>query len=328
MTVIDFANPPGILLLMGLPGSGKSTLAHQWVAKDNVHRMRINFDDMREELYGPNWVFNRTQEDAMKVEAIRRARGWLEAAPLENAVVVDNLNLTKGAREPWIQMARSLGVPIDIHEMEANVVECVRHDRYRVKGRVGEAVINRWALTTGWIDWTEYKNPLMIVDVDGTLFDPTHRRHLVHMPEDHHNCKEPILQHGVCSGCGKLNPKHGWKKDWPAFFKAAKDDPPIEPIIDLVTELGMSYHVLIVSGRPIDFCGIMTEDALRKWKVPYEFLFMRSGGDGRPDTVVKQEILDYLPKDRIKFVLDDRDSVVKMWRDNGLTCLQVAPGDF
>ena len=27
-------------------------------------------------------------------------------------------------------------------------------------------------------------------------------------------------------------------------------------------------------------------------------------------------------------VLDDRDQVVRMWRHRGLTCLQVAPGNF
>ena len=30
----------------------------------------------------------------------------------------------------------------------------------------------------------------------------------------------------------------------------------------------------------------------------------------------------------VKFVLDDRDQVVEMWRDMGLPCFQVAPGDF
>ena len=51
---------------------------------------------------------------------------------------------------------------------------------------------------------------------------------------------------------------------------------------------------------------------------------MRNSGDRRPDVEVKQEILDYLPKDRIRYVLDDRDQVVDMRRKNGLTCLQVA----
>ena len=30
----------------------------------------------------------------------------------------------------------------------------------------------------------------------------------------------------------------------------------------------------------------------------------------------------------VEFVLDDRDRVVKMWRDRGLKVLQVAEGDF
>lgn len=30
----------------------------------------------------------------------------------------------------------------------------------------------------------------------------------------------------------------------------------------------------------------------------------------------------------VRVVLDDRDSVVKMWRSLGLTCLQVALGEF
>jgi hypothetical protein len=33
-------------------------------------------------------------------------------------------------------------------------------------------------------------------------------------------------------------------------------------------------------------------------------------------------------KDRILCVFDDRQKVVDMWRDNGIDCFQVAPGDF
>jgi hypothetical protein len=60
-----------------------------------------------------------------------------------------------------------------------------------------------------------------------------------------------------------------------------------------------------------------------------ETLYMRQDGDFRRDDIVKQEILDkYIDKDRVLFVLDDRDQVVDMWRRNGLTCFQVAEGDF
>jgi hypothetical protein len=56
---------------------------------------------------------------------------------------------------------------------------------------------------------------------------------------------------------------------------------------------------------------------------------MRKDGDFRADYIVKQEILDaHIPKDRVLFVLDDRQQVVDMWRRNGLMCFQVAEGNF
>ena len=51
-----------------------------------------------------------------------------------------------------------------------------------------------------------------------------------------------------------------------------------------------------------------------------------------PDDTLKQNWLDLLfpdnKKEDIVCVFDDRDKVVKMWRDNGLTCFQVAEGAF
>jgi hypothetical protein len=49
-----------------------------------------------------------------------------------------------------------------------------------------------------------------------------------------------------------------------------------------------------------------------------------------PDDKLKKGWLDDLFPDKtnILCVFDDRDKVVEMWRDNDLTCMQVAPGDF
>ena len=57
---------------------------------------------------------------------------------------------------------------------------------------------------------------------------------------------------------------------------------------------------------------------------------MRSKGDHRSDTEVKKEIYDKYIKDKynILCVFEDRDKVVKMWRDEGLLCNQVYYGDF
>ena len=63
-------------------------------------------------------------------------------------------------------------------------------------------------------------------------------------------------------------------------------------------------------------------------------LLMRSDGDNRSDYIVKKEIYEQNIRDwqDVLFVLDDRNSkkcpVVDMWREQGLTCFQVAEGDF
>jgi len=36
----------------------------------------------------------------------------------------------------------------------------------------------------------------------------------------------------------------------------------------------------------------------------------------------------FINKDEVFLVVDDRDKVVKMWRDLGFNTFQVAPGDF
>lgn len=59
---------------------------------------------------------------------------------------------------------------------------------------------------------------------------------------------------------------------------------------------------------------------------------MRKAGDKRNDAIVKQEIWenDISGSGRfdVFFVLDDRNRVVEMWREQGLKVLQVAEGDF
>lgn len=56
--------------------------------------------------------------------------------------------------------------------------------------------------------------------------------------------------------------------------------------------------------------------------------------DTRHDTVVKPELLekafkeDRIDKSKVLCILEDRNSMVRKWRELGYTCLQVAEGDF
>lgn len=145
--------------------------------------------------------------------------------------------------------------------------------------------------------------PLVLFDVDGTLADISHRRHHV----------------------------QGEEKDWGAFFKQMGDDKPNLPIVGLYKALKDSghYDLIVVSARPDDNRAI-TERWLVWNGVEFERLIMRPAGDFRADTEIKKEILDALLTEgrEIAFVVDDRKCVVDMWRENGVTCLQCAPGDF
>ena len=60
-------------------------------------------------------------------------------------------------------------------------------------------------------------------------------------------------------------------------------------------------------------------------------LTMRHEGDYTADDLLKKQWIDrMLIDDRMRLVaaFDDRARVVKMWRDSGVACFQVADGEF
>lgn len=140
-----------------------------------------------------------------------------------------------------------------------------------------------------------------IFDIDGTLADPRHRLHYIQ--------QEP--------------------KDWDGFFEACDKDTRIGHVWITALALSDHYPIVIVSGRS-DQVREKTEKWLKNNFLPWDALYMRKAGDHRPDTVVKKELLAQLRADgwEPRMVFDDRDSVVKMWREQGVPCAQVAEGNF
>lgn len=98
---------------------------------------------------------------------------------------------------------------------------------------------------------------------------------------------------------------------------------------EVVASIIKDKKVILVSGRE-DKYRPQTEKFLIKHKIKHLDLFMRKTGDFRNDTIIKQEIFDEHIKGKycVEYCLDDRERVVKFWRSIGLTCLQVAEGDF
>jgi len=144
---------------------------------------------------------------------------------------------------------------------------------------------------------------IVIFDLDGTLALIDHRRHLVEN-------------------------RQASNDDWRTFFAACIDDEPNVPVITILQSLKyQGFEIIIFSGRS-DEVRPQTENWLQKHNIPYDRLVMRKEGDHRPDEKLKRNWLKGMDKSKILCVFDDRDKVVRMWREEGLTCFQVAPGDF
>ena len=140
------------------------------------------------------------------------------------------------------------------------------------------------------------------VDLDGTLCNCEHRRH------------------------------HLETNNWPGFFEGMCDDTIISHTEEVLRALhAAGYAIVIGSARPDENnYRQMTTEWLDRHSIPYSAIYLRKGGDYRKDSIVKIELLEQMLEDGwdIQFALDDRDQVVKAFRDYGLPVLQVNEGDF
>jgi len=127
-----------------------------------------------------------------------------------------------------------------------------------------------------------------------------------------------------------ISTKDDGKMDWVKFFDPdmVDLDDPNTPVITMANLLSSTHHIWILSGRS-DVTFQATIDWLNKHNVNFDHLVMRPQNHlYMPDNDLKQMWLDSIGKDNVAMVFDDRQQVVDMWRDNGLTTFQVADGDF
>lgn len=144
------------------------------------------------------------------------------------------------------------------------------------------------------------KQKAIIVDLDGTLCDTTHRQHFM----------------------------EGTKR-WKSFYENMVHDKPNLWCLSLIDGMRGIAEIVFVSGRPDSYYE-HTQDWLRKHGLHIWPLFMRKEDDFRKDSIIKTELYNTHIRDQydVLFCVDDRQQVVDAWRDLGLTCLQCAKGDF
>lgn len=285
-----------IMMLKGLPGSGKSTWAKQFVM-DNPGWVRINKDSLREMMSsyrpGKDEELILGWRDALIMSALRRGK----------SVIVDDTNFHPKHEERLKNMIygeQGLEDPLFICDFEIKMfdtplAECIKNDLKRPVS-VGEKVIKKM--------WREFLAPKFAKPVyDLTL--------------------KPIL---ICDLDGTLAIHNGRN---PYDMVKCETDGYSREILDIITS--MNYGVIFVTGREEKWREKTVWWLTNQVVFPFDYqLFMRPTDDHREDSIIKQEIYDREIKGKynVEFVLDDRNRVVDMWRRNGLTCLQVAEGDF
>jgi predicted kinase len=224
---------------------------------------------------------------------IEAARDSLIMMALEAGkhVIVDDTNLAPRHTERIRQLVKGIA-KVEVKFFDIDVEEAIRRDLLRPTS-VGERVIRDMWKTFLAPKTTPYANDpslptAIIVDLDGTLATMANRG-----PYDTAKCET-------------------------------------DEVNEVVRSIAAHHeHVLLMSGRSDEFRP-HTERWLAANNIAYTALHMRAAHDVRKDAIVKRELFDahVAGKWNVAFVLDDRDQVVDMWRDLGLTCLQVAPGDF
>lgn len=137
----------------------------------------------------------------------------------------------------------------------------------------------------------------------------------------------------VHNGPKKLAPRGSKedKADWAAFNAALPFDAPVPKIVALLRSIRPGVVNIMVSGRAEgDWPGdrrrrFAMEDWIAKYDLPIDHLFMRTGGDQRRDSVVKEEILvnKILPYYNVVMAVDDRPEVIEVWRKFGVFTIAV-----
>lgn len=284
-----------VLILKGLPASGKTT----WAKKQKGWK-RINKDDLREMLDNGEWTPD-NEEFVLKV----RDKIITECMMSGHNVIVDDTNFSQkhiSRISELVVLQNAFAEDINnYYQMgqkffDTDVDLCIKRDRQRAKP-VGHKVIRDMYKKYLKKNEKPYKpkenTPRAIIcDLDGTLAILNGRN-----PYDAKGCSADGINEKVA-----------------AFLQYLDQD---------------NYCIIFVSGR-FNTHEAETKEWLKGTGLNYERLFMRQEGDQRKDAIVKREIFDNYIRDLydVRLVLDDRNQVVDMWRDLGLTCWQVGDGNF
>lgn len=291
----------------GLPASGKSTWARERQAEQGSDKVKIIDKDSIRELLDQSIWSKSNEKFVLKVRDAIIKQALIDGYD----VIIHDTNLAEKHIEVFKEIAKEFNADLIRKDFtHISVEECIANDLKRNRS-VGEAVIRKM--------WKQFLAPIKGFDKGR---DPIYVEH-----------KKELQDVIVCDLDGTLALMNGRN---PYDASTCYNDKVNKPVFDVLFNFlysGRIKKVIFCSGRQ-DKWMAETDRWLREVvgfgdSVPYE-LNMRKTNDLRKDCDVKQEMYDNYIKDKynVALVLDDRDQVVQVWRDNNLPCFQVNYGSF
>jgi len=300
-----------VTITRGLPASGKSTAAIEMVNASAGRVRRVNLDALRLML-DDNDGHRRLGRRHEDVVLAAQDAAVLAAVDGGFDVVIDNTHLTPRLPRHYARLLGTRDVAFALLDFtHVPVEECIRRDAARDRTVGRQVILDMARQLKSAPRWTaEELN-------DRPVILPYQR--------------DPALPAAVLCDIDGTLALHGGLRG-PYEMEKCEQDLLNRPVAELLQTLpydGYGTRIVLLSGRQSEFRE-HTERWLAKHRVQYDELWMRAVGDRRPDDVVKAELFDRHVRNRfaVRFVLDDRDRVVALWRRLGLSCWQVDYGDF
>ncbi len=302
-----------VIVMRGLPGSGKSTYAYELMKKEPGRFVRVNKDDIRSMLH--NNVWSRENE-----EITRQAHDNAILVALRNGknLIIDNTNLVPASLRKLHRLLESVGgVKVIEKCFNVSVEEAKRRNALREgKARVPDSAIEGMAKGAG-IDRGR------ILEDREVIYPPRAQQTTLY----HGNVELPkailVDLDGTLATIGDRSPYDASECDTKDILNT--------PIAECVKAMyAAGYKIIFMSGRQ-EKDRLPTERFITKHLPNLEHvLFMRATDDSRKDYIIKEELFNAYVRENynISFAIDDRNSIIDLWRFLGITALQCAEGNF
>lgn len=326
-----------ILLLKGIPASGKSTFCRELIDKNPEKYKRINKDDLRAMLDNGKWSKKNEQ-------CVIQVRDLLIQKFMEDgySIIVDDTNLDSKHEKRMREIIEKWNNKISEKPSSfcdgKGTVWADSDDGDREHGKTYRCpgcleCKDKYELEMKFFDVSlseaiDRDNKRTIGHVGQKVIRGMYEKYIAPLNKNKKLEQDPTLPHCIICDIDGTIAEKGDRS--PFDWSKVGGDTPKKEIIDIVNVFRkQGKEIVFFSGRK-EQCKEQTKKWIYDNVCEDYWLYMRKDDDDRNDAITKKELFDENIRNRfyVDFVLDDRDRVVKMWRELGLVCLQVANGSF